>query len=53
MKLLARALQQGLVGSLLDEGMLEQVGRLRWDAALVRREARLERVKRLKASLGG
>jgi acyl-CoA hydrolase len=27
--------------------------RRRWDAALVRREARLERVKRLKASLGG
>lgn len=27
--------------------------RRRWEAALVRREARLERVKRLKASLGG
>jgi acyl-CoA hydrolase len=27
--------------------------RRRWEAAVVRREARLERVKRLKASLGG
>jgi hypothetical protein len=35
MVLLARALQQALVGGLLDEGMLEQVGRLRRDATLV------------------
>ena len=35
MVLLARALQQRLIGRLLDEGMLEQVGRLRWYPALV------------------
>ena len=35
MELLARTFQQGLVGGILDEGMLEEIGRLRWHTALV------------------